>query len=514
MSINVNTPTANHESIANRWLIVVAVMSATLMQVLDMTIVNVALPHIQGSLGAGPNQISWILTCYLIASAIFMPLTGYFTDILGRKKYLLICIVGFTIASIFCGAAQTLTQIVVFRLLQGIFGAGLAPLSQAIMTDSYPKNELGKAMAIWGTGIMVGPILGPTLGGYLTDIANWRWVFYLNVPVGIATFLIASQVIPETIKRKRSIDWYGLLLIATAIGSLQYFLDRGNQDDWFSSPNITFAALLSITCFVSFIIYSLKSSNQNSVFNLSIFRNRNFSIASILLLLMGLGLFGILIIQPLLLENLLNYPVMTAGIMMAPRGLSCMLSMMMISRLINRLDPKAWIILGIILNAVGMFLGTRYNLNIDTWWLIVPMLLQGFGMGMIFVPLSVVAFSTLQNTVRAEAAGLYSLLRTIGSSIGIAVILTVFSRHTQIAWNQLSRFVNPYNSNFLEFIARLHLSPINPKATQMIGGIMAKQAQILSFIDVFAFIMWSFILMVPLVFLLTEAVNSHDNNEE
>ena len=482
-------------------------MSATLMQVLDTTIVNVALPHMQGALNAAPDQISWTLTSYLISSAIFMPLTGYFSDMLGRKKYLLLCIGGFTIASAFCGAAQSLSEIVLFRLLQGIFGAALVPLSQAIMVDIYELKERGKAMAIWGVGVMAGPVLGPTLGGYLTDILSWRWTFYVNVPIGIIALILAWQVVPDTIKKKRSMDWNSLALISLAIGSLQYFLDRGNQDDWFNAHNIQLAALLCIAGFIGFILRSLNHNmrkSNKSVFDLHVFKDRNFTIASLLLAIIGLGLYGTMVIQPLFLESLLNYPALSAGWVMAPMGIGSMLSMMLVGKIINYIKPRNIIIVGIIFTAIGTYFCTYYSQNIDFWWLIWPTFLRGFGLGMTFVPLAVLAFSTLPNHLKAEATGVYSLIRTLGSSIGIAITLTIFTRHTQIAWNQLGGFINPYNPNLINYLSAIHLKLTTPIAHAILGKVLNEQAQTLSFVNVYAFITWSFLFMLPLAFLIKD----------
>ncbi len=484
-----------------RWLIVVAVMSATLMQVLDTTIVNVALPHMQGSLSATPDEVTWILTSYLVSSAIFMPLTGYFTDRLGRKKYLLLSIAGFVIASVLCGAATSMLEIVLFRLLQGIFGAALVPLSQAIMADIFPVEERGTAMAIWGIGVMIGPILGPTLGGYLTEIASWRWTFYINVPVGILALMIAWQVMPETSKKDRDMDWIGLVLISLGIGALQYLLDRGNSADWFNSREICIAACLTCIGFLGFILHNM-GLRTKSVFDLRIFKDHNFAVASFLLSMFGLGLYGVMVILPLMLENLFDYPVLTTGLAMAPRGISGMLGMMLVSRLIKSTDPRLLITAGITLCALGTLPGTYYSLGTSIEWVIWPLILQGFGLGMVFVPLSAVAFTTLPEKMRAEAAGLFSLLRTLGSSIGISVVITLFTRHTQMAWNQLGGFIQPYNPSLYQHLHALHLQPTAPLASTILGAELFRQAQMVSFVNMFAFIAWSFISMLPLVFLI------------
>lgn len=493
---------------AQRWLIVIAVMSATVMQVLDTTIVNVALPHMQGSLGANSDEISWTLTSYLVSSGIFMPLTGYFTDRFGAKKYLLLCIAGFTFASILCGASVSLAEIVIFRLMQGMFGAALVPLSQMILTNVYSAEERGKAMAIWGMGVMVGPILGPTLGGYLTEIATWRWTFYVNVPVGIIAFLIAWSAVPDTEKKQRNMDWLGLVFISTAIGSLQYLLDRGNQQDWLSAMDIRITTFLSISGFLAFLIYSLKYSNK-AVFDLSIFKDRNFAIACILIAALGLGMYGSMVIQPLMLENLFNYPVLTAGLVMAPRGISGMLGMLVVGKLVSRVNLRWLIVAGILCSALGSYAGTYYYIDINTWWMVWPLLLQGFGLSMIFVPLSTVAFSTLPASARSEAAGLFSLLRTIGASVGISLAITVFTRHSQIAWNQLGGFIQPYNPALYHYLQSMNLNLQEPVTSAILANTLVQQAQMVAFVDVYAFICLGFLLMIPLVFLIKKVKVDH-----
>ena len=484
----------------DRALIVFVVMSATLMQVIDTTIVNVALPRMQGALNASPDEITWTLTSYMVSSAIFMPLTGYFTDRLGRRNYLLLCISGFTLISALCGASTSLSEIVFFRLLQGAFGAGLVPLSQAVMTDIFPPKERGKAMALWGIGVMVGPALGPTLGGYLTEVLSWRWTFYVNVPFGLLTLLLVRYV-PDTPIKIRSMDWIGLLLISFSIGGLQYVLDRGNQLDWFGSLQITLITVLTFTSFVGFIIYSFYHGD-NSVFDMAIFKDRNFTIACLLLAIFGLGLYGTMVIQPLMMESLLNYPVMTAGFMLAPRGLAAMVSMMLVGQLINRIDTRFIIGMGVLITAAGMGIGRSYSLNISPGWIGWPMVLQGFGLGMIFVPLSTTAYATLAPELRAEAAGLYSLLRTIGGSIGISIAITLFTRRAQYFWNQLGGALTPYNPAVYHYLKPLHLKPSDPLGNSVLQQVLHQHASMLAMVNAFDFITWSFLLMIPVLFLL------------
>ncbi|HYW03747.1 MAG TPA: DHA2 family efflux MFS transporter permease subunit [Gammaproteobacteria bacterium] len=485
----------------SRFLIIVGVMSATVMQVLDTTIVNVALPDMQGQLSATPDTVTWVLTSYLVASGVFMPLTGYFTDRFGQRRNLMISILGFVVASMLCGISTSLGEIVVFRLLQGVFGAALVPLSQSIMVQVFPVRERGKAMAIWGIGVMVGPILGPTLGGYLTDMFSWRWTFYVNLPVGIVSFLIAWLAVPDTERRERRMDWTGFTLMACAIGGLQMVLDRGNQQDWFSSNMILITTLVAAGGLVGFVINGLRRP-ERAIFDLRLFRDRNFALSCILIAAVGLSLYGTLVLQPILLEHLLGYPTATAGLIMAPRGIASMASMFMVGRLINATGPRPLMFVGIVLAAAGTFAMTRYNLDIDPWWAIWPILLQGLGMGMIFVPLSTVAFATLDASVSAEAAGMFSLTRTIGSAVGISIVTTVFTRQTQVAWNQLGGHLHELGGAVAHYLGGLGLSPSSPAAPALLGSELARQASMVAMVDAFALVAWSFVVVVPLVLLL------------
>jgi len=484
-----------------RLLITLAVMSATLIQVLDTTIVNVALPHMAGELGATTDQVSWVLTSYLVSSAIVMPLTGYFADTIGRKKYLVGCIAGFVLASALCGIAQSLFQIVLFRLLQGVFGAALVPLSQAIMTDAYPPEDRGKAMAIWGLGVMVGPVLGPTLGGWLTDVASWRWTFYINVPVGALSLFLAITSIPESTKRERRMDWTGLALLGTGVAGLQYLLDRGTSQDWFAANDIRIAALLSVVGVVGFVWHSLRLG-PHALFDLRIFKDRNFAIACAAMLALGLGLFGGLVLQPVLLEGLLDYPIVTTGLVMAPRGVATAVAMLVVGRLVGKVDARLLVGTGMVVSALGSYSMTKYSLDISTFWIIWPALLQGLGLGLIFVPLSTIAYATLPRQRMAEAAGIYSLVRTIGAAVGISFVTTLMTRQAQVLWNELGSHITRYNPAYLDYVRGLHLSPTDPHALAVVAAQVAQQAQMGAILDVFKVTAWSFVAMLPLVLLL------------
>ena len=486
---------------SERLLVTLAVMSATLIQVLDTTIVNVALPHMAGNLGATTDQISWVLTSYLVSSAIVMPLTGYFADTLGRKRFMLVSISGFVAASALCGVAQSLAEIVAFRLLQGVFGAALVPLSQAIMTDAYPPQERGKAMAIWGLGVMVGPVLGPTLGGWLTDVASWRWTFYINLPVGALSILLTLRFVKEAERRERRMDWAGLVLLAAGVAGLQYMLDRGTTQDWFAAWDIRIAAALALLCSVGFVLWSFRRGAA-ALFDVRIFRDRNFTVACSVMLALGLGLFGGLALQPILLERLLDYPITTAGLTMAPRGIATAVAMLVVGRLIGKVDARVLVGTGMLLSAAGSWAMTRYSLDVTIFWIIWPTALQGLGLGLIFVPLSTIAYATLERARLAEAAGIYSLVRTVGAAAGISIVTTIMTRQAQVLWNELGANVTRYNPALLEYLRGLHLQPTDPKALSIVAAQVAQQAQMGAMLDVFVVTAWSFLVMLPLVLLL------------
>lgn len=494
-----------------RVMITFAVMTATVMQVLDTTIASVALPYMAGDLAASPDQISWVLTSYLVASAIVMPLTGYFTDKFGQREYLMFSIGLFVVASALCGLSANLPQIVGFRLLQGVAGAALVPLSQAIMVQVFPANQRGKAMAIWGIGVMVGPILGPTIGGWITETINWRWTFYVNLPVGLLSFFIVGRFAPRMPRKSgRTMDWWGFALLGLAIGGLQYVLDRGNQDNWFSSSTIVTAAIVSAIALIFFIWLSFVP-NRKPVFSLEIFRDRNFTLANGVILLIGLGMFGSIYVQPLMLEKEMGYPVMTTGMALAPRGIASMVAMIIVGRIIGKVDIRLIILTGIGLSLIGSWGMMQYNLDIDTWEIVWPLLFQGAGIGMIFVPLSTAAFSTLSPQLAAEAAGLYSLMRTVGSSVGISLVATLVSRHAQVAWNQLGGGITIENPLAWQYLAPLHLTPDSPQGAAILGNVLLEQSNMLSYHDAFVMIFVSFLLMIPVAFSLKTSINRKAN---
>lgn len=497
---------------SNKLLVTIAVMSATIMQVLDTTIVNVALPEMQGAFSANPDEISWVLTSYLVASAIFMPLTGYFVARFGRKRFLIWSIIGFTIASALCGIATSLAEMVIFRLLQGIFGAGLVPLSQSIMADTYPISQRGKAMAIWGMGVMLGPILGPTLGGYFTEYFDWRWCFYVNLPIGIISALMAVYVVSESELKKRILDWLGLTFLAVGIGALQFTLDQGNHADWLDSNMIRITSIIAVISLASFVYYSLYV-NENAIFEVKIFKDRNFTVSCLIMASMGMGMFGAMLIQPLMLNSLFFYPAFTIGLVMAPRGLASLGSVVVVSKIVHKYPARNIIFVGLIFSMLGNYGATFYNLYISEFWIILPIIFQGFGLGFIMVPLSSQCIATLPAHLISEATGLFSLMRTVGASAGISIVITYVSRQGQIAWNQMGGLINPYNPDTYVYLNKVHLSVTDPIAIRLFARELGRQAQMQAYVNGFFLITVSFLCMLPLVFFLGSQNPNHLDNE-
>ena len=433
-----------------------------------------------------------------------MPLTGFITDRIGQKRFLLISIAGFVVASALCGVATSLAQMVLFRFLQGVFGASLVPLSQSIMLQIFPGQQRGKAMAIWSMGVMVAPIMGPTLGGWLTEALSWRWTFYINLPVGIASLLLVMRYVPDTTPKKRSLDWTAFGLLATSLTALQLVLDRGQQEDWFSSGFIVITTLICVACFGLFVARSI-TNKANPLFNLSILRDRNFVVAAAVMAAMGIGLFGGQLLQPQFLENLLGFPVSDVGLYLMPRGLATFAAMILVGRLSNKVSPKILVGSGLFLSLLGSLLITRINADVTGLWMALPLALQGFGMGLIFVPMSTLAFSTIAKAYTAEAAGLYSLVRSVGSAIGISLVSTYLARSTQAHWEVLRGFANPYREATTQYLHGLQLLPQTANGAQVLAQTLFTQAQLAAFVDSFWFIAASFVIMIPLLFAMRSA---------
>src|SRR6202167_3185118 len=426
----------------NRPMITVSIMLATLMQTLDSTIANVALPHMQGTLSASQDEITWVLTSYIVAAAIATPLTGWLSDRLSVKRLLIFAIGGFTVASALCGLSETLTQIVASRLLQGIFGASLVPLSQSILLDINPREKQGQAMAVWGMGVMVGPILGPTLGGWLTDRYDWRWVFFINVPIGIfAWYGMWRYIRPDPGQRQARFDFFGFATLSLALGSLQLLLDRGQQNDWFSSNEAWIEAIVAFVAATYFVAHTAMTPAKQSFLDYRLLKNQNYVTGLLFIFVVGLVLYATRALIPTMLENLLGYPVATTGLVTAPTGIGTMLAMLIAGRIIGKVDLRLTLLVGFLISAFALWQMTGYSLDLSDSDIIWPGLIQGIGTGVVFVPLSAATFATLSPDMRAQGTSIYSLVRNIGSSLGISLVQTLLTRNTVIAHASLAERV-------------------------------------------------------------------------
>lgn len=490
----------------SKGLISITVMLTTIMVILDMTIVNVTLPDMMGALGATSEQITWVLTSYIVIEAIMIPVTGFFVRMFGRKRLMIISVLGFLMTSALCGQADSLTEMIVFRLLQGMFGAPVVPMSQSIMVDTFPKEERGKAMALWGVGIMIAPVLGPTLGGFITEHLNWRWVFYMNLPVGIVNLIMVWVLLQFEPAQKVKADWIGAAFMATGIGALQLMLDRGNQENWFDSLLIQSLAFISVVALVVFI--SRSWNRPNSIVNLSLLKDRNLATSCFMMFMFGMGLFGTIALQPLMLEDLFNYNPQTAGLVMAPRGLASAIGMFAISRFINKVDLRLIILAGFSFGALGTYMFTQLSLDAAEIDFILPSMVQGIGMGMIFVPLSTLAYETLPIVETAQAAGIYNLSRTIGSSVGIAIVMTLLSHADKMSQQGLSAHIQPDNPEVSKWLALKGLDLAHPQAAvQALVNEVNRQALMVGFMDTFWIVMMSFVVLMPLLLIIKRRKN-------
>ena len=487
----------SHE-VPHRGLITVSIMLATIMQVLDTTIANVALPNMVGDLGASQDTINWVLTSYIVAAAIMTPVTGWLSDRIGRRELFLTSVIGFTISSMLCGIAWSLETMVLFRVFQGLFGAAIVPLSQTFLLDINPKERHGQAMAMWGAGIMVGPIVGPTLGGWLTETLNWRYVFFVNLPVGIIAVLGCTAYLPKVAKRLRGFDFFGFAMLSLGVGALQLMLDRGAEVDWFSAVEIWIELGLSITGFWVFIVHL--ATKDDAFIDPAIFKDRNFVTGLVFIFVIGVILLASLALLPPMLSRLFNHSTITTGLVMAPRGVGTMISMILVGRLVRVVDARILVVTGLSLTAWSLYDMTGFSPQMDDWLIIQSGIIQGLGLGLVFVPLSTIAFATLEPRFRTDAASLFSLVRNLGSSIGISVVTVVLTRNTQSNHSELSAAINPFNPN-LQGISP-GAAAGNPTLLSQMDQLVNQQAAMISYVDDFKLMMIVTLCAIPLALLL------------
>jgi DHA2 family multidrug resistance protein len=493
-----NAAVASKSKPLNRGMITATVMLASILQTLDNTIANVALPNMQGSLSATQEQMSWVLTAYIVAAAIMTPVTGWLASQFGRRKLFIASIIGFTIASVLCGVAQTLPEMVLFRFVQGIAGAALVPMSQAVLFDINPPERHGKAMAQWGQGVLLGPMIGPILGGWLTDNYSWRWVFYINLPLGILALVGVLLFLPKDETRPSQFDLFGFALLSLGIGALQVMLDRGSTQDWFQSREIWIECVLSGLGFYLFAVHM--ATSKNPFIRPQLFKDRNFITGNIYIFVIGVVLFATLALLPTMLQTLLNYPVYNAGLLTAPRSLGTLLAMLVCGYLVSSVDPRLIIAVGLGLTAVSLWQMTQFDMQMDGVPVFWSGIIQGAGTGTVYVPIAAITFATLPSTLRNEGAAMFSLMRNIGSSIGISVVQALLISNTQTMHATLAEHISPFN-----------MANRNPHvAAQMathdgVAGLNAAltgQANMVAYIDDFKMMLIMTVLAMPLLLLV------------
>ncbi len=476
-------PPSSPDQVPHRLIITLCTVGATLMQALDQTIANVALPYMQGSLSATYDEITWVLTSYITAAAIMTAPVGWMAARFGRKYLFIACLIGFTVTSMLCGAAQSLDEMVIFRLMQGMFGAALVPLSQATMMDIYPMEQRGQAMAIWGVGVMVGPIIGPTLGGYLTEMYNWRFVFYINLPFGILATLGLLFFMPRSHPNfNMRFDWIGFGVLSLGIGGLQMMLDRGQSQDWFSSGEILAEAVLGGLGLYLFIVHML--TGKRPFIPPALFADRNFASGLAMMFAAGTILVSSSALMAPWLQNLANYPVESAGLLMAPRGIGTMGAMLLAGRLSSRLDPRKVIAFGILLLVWSIWEMTHWTPDVDQTWIALTIVVQGAGLGFIFIPLQVIAFATLPAQLRTDGASLFSLFRNIGAAIGVSVTSFMLAHNTQVLHEQIGSYVTPFNRALQSGgnVGRM-MDPTTAHGAALLDHTINHQAQIIAYMN-------------------------------
>src|ERR1700761_1992132 len=483
----------------NKWAITVSIMLATIMVSLDTTVANVALPHIQGSVSASQDQITWVLTSYIVASTIMTPMTGWLSGRVGRKQVFLVSIIGFTIASMLCGMAGSLFQIVLFRLLQGFFGAALIPLSQAVLLDIWPKEQHGQAMAIWGMGALLGPIMGPALGGWLTDNLEWRWVFYINLPIGVLAYLgVWTFISNNKHDIPKPFDFFGFGMLTIFIAAFQLVLDRGPTQDWLGSKEIWTEAIVAGTALYLFIVHS--ATAKNPFFDRALIRDRSFVIATVVGFFLGILLYSAMALLPSMLEGLMGYPVVTTGVVMMPRGLGAFIGMFTVGRLVGKVDARLLVASGMILMGSAAWMMSRFSLDMDATPLIVSAIIQGLGTSTVFVPLTTLAFASLNPIFRAEGSGVFTLVRNLGSSAGISIVEALQTNNVEVVHSGLVSRFSPGDQT-LSMLPQA-MNPMTTAGAAALNSEITRQAAMVAYIDDFKLMLIITVCAAPLLLFL------------
>jgi len=510
---------ARQDGVTNPWVIALTVMLATFMEVLDTSVANVSLPHIAGNLSAGVDESTWVLTSYLVSNAIVLPLTGWLSSLFGRKRFYMTCVAIFTVSSFLCGMAPSLGFLVLFRILQGAGGGALQPISQAILVESFPKNKQGIAMAVYGMGVVVAPIIGPTLGGWITDNYSWRWIFLINIPVGMLSLLMTFLLIfdpPYLVRRSfrtgLKIDYIGLGLLSVGLGFLQVVLDKGQREDWFESNFIVWCSLLAVAGLIGALVWEL--TRKDPIVDLRMLKERNFFLATLTMFMLGFVLYGSTVLLPIMLQTLMGYTAMLSGLVLSPGGLLTLLILPLVGRLTQKVEARWLVIVGLLVTGASLVRMSGFNLYIDFWAALQAWTLSRLGMAFLFIPINVMAFYFIPKEKINNATGLINLARNIGGSVGIANVTTMLARRAQFHQNVLVSHLTPLDPMFRNTIqgasAFLMQQGSNPtqaltQAQGLIYGNLLRQANMLAFVDSYWLLGYTFIAMIPLMFLLKKA---------
>lgn len=501
----------------NPWLIAASVMLATFMEVLDTSVANVSLPHIAGNLSATAEESTWVLTSYLISNAIILPATNWLGHFFGRKRFLIVCIGIFTLSSALCGAATSLGMLLFARVLQGAGGGALQPIAQAVLLESFPQERRGSAMAVYGMGIVVAPIIGPTLGGWITDNYSWRWIFYINVPIGILAVFMASTFLedPPYIKSQRPgrIDYIGFGLMALGLAALQIVLDKGQEDDWLSSSFIVKAIIIAVVALVAFIVWELRT--KEPIVNLRVLGNRNFAVGVVLITAMGIVLYGTIALLPLFLQTLMGYPALQSGLAVSPRGIGAVISMIVVGRLVGKIDGRYLVMFGFVVVGYSSYMLGDINLDISISSIVWPQIIAGLAMGFVFVPLTVMSTGTLSNEQIGNATGIFNLMRNVGGSFGIAAVTTMLARGAQVHQGMMVSHLTPYDPEFQQYVRELtgvigagaNFMTAQQQAYGAIYQTLVRQANLLAYIDNFRFLALMCVICAPAALLFKRVRN-------
>jgi MFS transporter, DHA2 family, multidrug resistance protein len=492
------------------------VMLATFMEVLDTSVANVSLPHIAGSLSASMDESTWMLTSYLVANAIILPMGGWFSMLLGRKRFYMICVAIFTISSFLCGIAPSLSALIFFRVLQGIGGGALQPVSQAILVESFPREKQGMAMAVYGMGVVVAPVIGPTLGGWITDNYTWRWIFFINIPVGILSLALTALLIfdPPYLKRKSlgngfKIDYMGFGLLALGLGALEVVMDEGQKEDWFGSHFIVTFAIITVVCLIGVVFWELRQ--KEPIIDFHILKDRNYALATLSMLVLGFVLYASTALMPLFLQTLLGYTAMMSGLVLSPGGLVMVICLPVVGIMVRKYQPRWLVIFGVLVTSLGLFRMSHFTLGIDYNTAVTSRMVQSFGLAFLFVPISATAFAFIPKERTSYATGLFNLARNVGGSSGIATATTLLARRAQFHQSVLVAHLTPFDWRYRESVAGAaailrsagsSASDANLRAQGMVYGTMLKQSNMLAFADAFWVMGMMFLLIIPLMFLI------------